>query len=250
MSIPSDRGTRLATFLQVKRQDKRRWFLGVLVIPTALGAFFFGRSLWWELRPFPEFPSLKKNPDTSLSGTVAFFDSFPDNCLHIIAASGGNSRKVKCLDGEMAKWLPDGRVQVTSYANRDKDSDDTRVIVDVETGTMTSAPAESIPPWSDIARVLGPNGEQVRTVSERGVITLYLRDASGERELFSVGAPTSYTLDHPSWSPTGEWFVVKDGLDRLLVITTDTTPSVRVLTKNAWGHAVTGLSFINGTIEP
>lgn len=234
----------------MKTQDKRRWFLAVLLIPTALGVFFFGRSLWWELRPFPEFPSLKKNPDMSLSGTVAFFDSFPDNCLHIVSASGGDSRKVTCLQGEVATWLPDGRVQVTSYGNRDDDSDDTRVIVDVETGTLTPARSDSIPPWSQSARVPGPNGEQVRTTSERGVITLYLRDVSGERELLSVGAPTSYTFSSPSWSPTGEWFVVKDGLDRLLTITTDATPSVRVLAKNAWGQAVTGLSFINDTIEP
>lgn len=233
----------------MKRLVKQPWLLAILLIPTTLGVFIFGRSLWWELRPFPDFPSLIKNPDSNLSGTVAFFDSFPDNCLHIIPASGGDSRKVTCLDGEMAAWLPDGRVQVTSYANREKNSDDTRVIVDVESGKTTSVPSDSIPPWSEVVRVLGPNGEQLRTVSKRGVITLYLRDAGGERELFSVGAPTSYTLGYPSWSPTGEWFVVKDGLDRLLTITTGTAPTVRMLAKNAWGQAVTGLSFANGKIN-
>jgi hypothetical protein len=73
---------------------------------------------------------------------------------------------------------------------------------------------------------------------------------NGERTLFSVRAPTSYTLGNPSWSPTGEWFVVKDGLDRLLVITTDETPTVRILAKNAWGQAVTGITFISENTKP
>ena len=229
----------------MKRLVKQPWLLAILLIPTILGVFIFGRSLWWELRPYPDFPSLIKNPDPKLTGTVAFFDSFPDNCLHVVAASGGSSRKVKCLKGETATWLLDGRVQVTSYANREKNSDDERFIVDVETGSTTSVPSDLIPPWSEVVRVLGPNGEQLRTVSKRGNFTLYLRDAGGERTLFSVRAPTSYTLGYPSWSPTGEWFVVKDGLDRLLVVTTDETPTVRILAKNAWGHAVTGLLFAN-----
>ena len=249
MSILPNMRCGMSTLSIVNMTSKQRWLLTGLLIPAAFGAFMFGRSLWWELRPFPNYPSLIKHPDERLMGTVAFFDSFPDNCLHIVSASGGSPRKVKCLEGEVATWLPDGRVQVTSYANRNKNSDDTRVIVDVETGKSVPVRSEAIPPWSEVVQVLGPNGEQVRVVSRRGVIKLFLRDINGERELLSVGAPSSYTFGYPSWSPTGEWFVVKDGLDRLLTITTGATPTVRVLAKNAWGQAVTGLSFINETTD-
>ncbi len=234
----------------MKDLRKQRWFLAVVLPPVLFGAYVFGRSLWWELRPYPDFPSLIKNPDSNLTGTVAFFDSFPDNCLHVIAASGGSSRKVKCLKGETATWLLDGRVQVTSYAQRNKDSDDERFIVDVQTGKTTSVPSGSIPPWSETVQVQGPNGEWVRTVSRRGNITLFLKDMNGERSLFSVRAPTSYTLGYPSWSPTGEWFVVKDGLDRLLLITTDVTPTARILAKNAWGQGVSGINFISENTKP
>ena len=234
----------------MRESNRGRWFLAILLIPVLFGVYVVGRSLWWELRPYPDFPSLIKNPDSNLTGTVAFFDSFPDNCLHVIAASGGSSRKVKCLKGETAAWLLDGRVQVTSYAQRNKDSDDVRLIVDVQTGKTTSVPSDSIPPWSETVQVQGPNGEWVRTVSRRGNLTLFLKDMNGERTLFSVRAPTSYTLGNPSWSPTGEWFVVKDGLDRLLVITTDETPTVRILAKNAWGQAVTGITFISENTKP
>ena len=234
----------------MKKVSKKQWFLTILLIPSVIGIFVFGRSLWWELRPFPDFPSLINNPDTKLRGTVVFFDSFPDNCLHVIAASGGTSRKVKCLKGEVATWLPDGRVQVTSYADRDKSTDDERFIVDVATGQSLSVSPESIPAWSEATQMQGPNGEQVRTVSRRGTITLFLKNANRERVLFSVGAPTSYTLSYPSWSPTGDWFVVKDGLDRLLVITTNETPTVRILAKNAWGQDVTGRTFVDKGAKP
>ncbi len=234
----------------MRESNRGRWFLAILLIPFLFGVYVVGRSLWWELRPYPDFPSLIKNPDSNLTGTVAFFDSFPDNCLHVIAASGGSSRKVKCLKGETAAWLLDGRVQVTSYAQRNKDSDDVRLIVDVQTGKTTSVPSDSIPPWSETVQVQGPNGEWVRTVSRRGNITLFLKDMNGERALFSVRAPTSYTLGFPSWSPTGEWFVVKDGLDRLLVVTTDETPTIRILAKNAWGEAVTGITLISENTKP
>ncbi len=250
MSVLSDSRLNVSTFCKMKRLSKQHWFLALLLLPALLGVFVFSRSLWWELRPFPDFPSLVNNPDTNLTGTVAFFDSFPDNCLHVIAASGGVSRKVKCLKGEMATWLPDGRVQVTSYADRDKSSDDTRVIVNVETGRTTPVLSASIPPWSDPRVVQGPNGEEVRTISRRGNIALILKDVNGERTLLSVNAPTSYTLGPPSWSPTGDWFIVKDGIDRLLTITTNATPTVRILAKNAWGQAVTGRSFPIGNTQP
>lgn len=227
----------------MKRLNKRNWYLACLVVPLFLVIFLVGRNVWWELRPFPDYPSLLKHPDSQLGGTVAYFDSFPDNCIHVVAASGGVPRKVACMEGESASWLPDGRVQVTSYGNRKDATDDKRVIVDPETGNATAANSDSIPQWMKPTTVEGPNGERVRSVSRHGVFALFLTDISGERKLFSVRAPTSYTMGEPAWSPTGEWFVIKDGLDRLLTITTDATPTVRILVKNAWGQAVTGLSL-------
>ena len=233
----------VSTFTEMKKVQKHRWLLAVIFVPVSFAVFMVARNIWWELRPFPDFPSLAKEPDSELVGTVVFFDSFPDNCVHVVPASGGQPRKVTCIQGELTAWLPDGRVQVTSYGNRDKVSDDKRVIVDIRTGSVVPSDSSSIPRWSDVYEVLGPEGERLRTVSRRGRLTLFMKDANGERELFTVSAPTSYTLGYPAWSPTGEWFVVKDGLDRLLTITTDATPTVRVLAKNAWGQAVTGLEI-------
>lgn len=230
-------------FSQMNKSHMHRLVLALVLLPIFFGVFVFARNVWWELRPFPDFPSLIKHPDQKLVGSVVFFDSFPDNCIHIVSASGGAPRRVTCLEGEMTAWLPDGRVQVTSYHDRDKASDDKRVIVDIETGKVVAGDSSLIPLWTDVREVLGPNGERLRTVSRGGRLTMYITDAAGERVLFSVSAPTSYSVGYPAWSPTGEWFVVKDGLDRLLTITTDETPTVRVLAKNAWGQAVTGFDF-------
>lgn len=233
----------VSTFNEVKTVRRHQWFMVILLVPVSFGVFLVGRNLWWELRPFPEFPSLMKHPDKLLVGSVVYFDSFPDNCIHVVPASGGTARKITCLEGELTAWLPDGRVLVTSYGNREKVSDDKQVILDIQTGSVTPSESASIPRWNDVYEVVGPNGERLRTVSRQGRLTLFMQDSNGERELFTVSAPTSYTLGYPAWSPTGEWFVVKDGLDRLLTITTDATPTVRVLAKNAWGQAVTGFDF-------
>jgi len=225
----------------MNRRFKHKWLLACSVVPVVLLVFLVGRNVWWELRPFPNYPSLISHPDSRLTGTVVYFDSFPDNCVHVVAASGGESRKVACVEGEATAWLPDGRVQVTSYGIPEQSSDDKRIIIDVETGEPVPIATSPNPQWTESSAGEGPNGERVRSASRRGIFTLFLTDIGGERKLFSVKAPTSYTMRDPAWSPTGEWFVIKDGLDRLLTITTGATPSVRVLAKRAWGHAVTGL---------
>lgn len=230
----------------MNRRFKHKWLLACTVVPVVLLIFLVGRNVWWELRPFPDYPSLITHSDSRLVGTVVYFDSFPDHCVHVVSAAGGASRKVACVDGEATAWLPDGRVQVISYGDPNRSSDDKRTILDLETGQFVPVTTSPAPLWTEPSGAEGPNGERVRAVSHRGIFSLFLMDFSGERKLFSVKAPTSYTMRDPAWSPTGEWFVIKDGLDRLLTITTDATPTVRVLAKRAWGHAVTGLSIETG----
>ncbi len=77
------------------------------------------------------------------------------------------------------------------------------------------------------------------TSSERGKLKVTLTTDEGVRTLLEVGAPTTYTLGGLSWSPDGEWFVMKDDLDQLLLITTATPSQTRVLVEGGWGPAAT-----------
>lgn len=63
----------------------------------------------------PGFPKLADNPDPSLTGTVAYWDT---KCVHLMSLSGSPDRRVACnAEGdytpvENVVWLEDGRLQV------------------------------------------------------------------------------------------------------------------------------------------
>jgi hypothetical protein len=231
-----------------RRRTRRRGaivaVLAVVGLIVVAGGFFVGRSLWWSLRPTPEFPSLVSDPDESLVGTVAFIRPFPeDDCVWIVAAAGGEPEEVACIDGGAGdlEWLPDGRLQSTRYKGGEGTSDTGNWIIDVATGETEEVPVDDIPPRTEPpTTVVGPAGERITTVSERGRLTMTMSADGDTRTLLSVVAPDTYTFGQPVWSPDGEWFVVKDDLDRLLLVTTADDSTTRVLVESGFGQAVTG----------
>lgn len=235
-------------------RPRRRGAIAAVLVAVAVvvvvGGFFFARSLWWSLRPTPEFPSLVTEPDESLVGTVAFIRPFPeDDCVWIVAAAGGKPEQVACIDGGAGEleWLADGRLQSTRYEGGEGTSDTGRWIIDVPTGDVEEVPADEIPPRGEPAPVLGPDGEQVESVTSRGRLTMTMTLGDEVRTLLSVAAPDTYTFGSPAWSPYGEWFVVKDDLDRLLLVTTGDDSSTRVLVDGGYGQAVTSGQILGST---
>lgn len=243
-AAPAHRSRRLTRTLIV---------IAVVVAAISTGGFFFGRALWWSLRPTPNFPSLVESPDPTLHGTVAYLLPYPkDNCIYVAAASGETSARLTCLEngagGGGLAWLEDGRLEITHYGDAQQPDDVWRKIVDVKTGAIEDVPRGEIPPWSEPpATVPGPNGEIISSTSERGTLTLTLTTDEGTRSLLSVGAPNTYTFGSPVWGPDGTWFVVKDDLDRLLVVTTKVPSQTRVLVEGGWGQAVTGAELRSGS---
>lgn len=230
---------------------RRRVAVGVAAAAVVLiGGFFFGRALWWSLRPAPSFPALVDNPDPSLHGTVAYLQPYPnDDCIYVAAASGAASKRLSCFGsaggGELV-WLSDGRLEITHYGDAQHPDDVWRKIVDVETGAIEDVPRDEIPAWSEPpATAPGPNGEIITSTSSRGTLTVTLTTDDDTRSLLSVGAPNTYTFGSPAWGPEGDWFVVKDDLDRLLVVTTGDPSQTRVLVEGGWGQAVTGAEVLS-----
>ena len=191
----------------------------------------------------PKFSSLAAQPDSALRGTVAFLKPYPDNdCVWVVAASGGKPTKVACVDGAAGDltWLPDGRIQSTRYKGGEGTGATRSWIFDVATGAVEDVPLGQIPPQQNPPRVVvGPRGEKITSRSENGRLTMTLSDQTGTRTLLAVDAPGTYTFGQPTWSPDGEWFIVKDDLDRLLLVTAADPSRTRVLIDGGYAPAVT-----------
>jgi hypothetical protein len=234
--------------------SRRRWstrtkiilvLVGLLVV---IGGLLVGRALWWSLRPTPDFPSLADDPDPELQGTVAFVRPYPDdNCIAVVAASGGAPEEVACVEGSAGglTWLPDGRLQATRYEGGEGTGETASWIVDVETGDVEEVPVDEIPPEPASQETTpGPGGEVVRCDSTRGALTLTMTTDGDSRTLLSTGAPDTYCMGQPVWNGDGTWFVVKDDLDRLLLVTTGEPSTTRLLVDGGWGQAVTDQDLV------
>lgn len=173
---------------------------GVLVMITTL------------TRPDPEFVSLALVPDPSLSGTVAYFDD-ESLCVRVVAASGQPNREVYCLQrqepsdaeregkdvGVDIQWLPDDRLQLTSYQMDTKSATPIfepawRRIVDVQTGAIEEVEAAGAVPGR-ACLTTSPTGEQLVTESDSGHAVVKLVSSQGERVLLDVrGNPETYGI--------------------------------------------------------
>lgn len=222
--------------------------IAFVVLGVVIGGAFFARALYWALlQPTPEFSSLATTPDPSLVGTVAFVKPGDDRCVYLVAASGGEPEELACRDrlaGELA-WRDDGRLQSTDYPTADSDDDPVSSIIDPATGEVEAVPTEEIPPYlEDRTEVTGPNGEAVTCKNGSGKVTLSFAVDGRSRTLLSTSAPSTYCMGSPAWNGDGSWFVVKDDLDRLLLVTTEDPSSTRVLVEGGSWKAVTDVDLL------
>jgi hypothetical protein len=227
-----------------RRSPGRKALLVVVAIGVVIGGFFFARALYWAvLQPTPEFVSLATSPDPSLTGTVAFLRPGDDRCVYVVAASGGEPEALACADGlagELA-WRDDGRLQSTVYPSADSDDVPRSWIIDPATGELEQVPTGEIPPyreWPENAWP-GPNGEEVTCKNGGGKLTLLLTVDGRTRTLLSTAAPSTYCMHFATWNGDGSWFVVKDDLDRLLLVTTADPSVTRLLVDGGYWPAVT-----------
>lgn len=222
----------------------RKVLVAVVAVAVVIGGFFVARAIYWSvLQPTPDFPSLATTPDPSLTGTVAFLEPGDDRCVYVVAASGGEPEELACGDGlagELA-WRDDGRLQSTVYPSADSDDDPLSWIIDPATGDVAEVPTSEIPPYRDWPENAwpGPNGEEVTCKSGSGELTLSLTVDGRSRTLLSTGAPSTYCMHLPTWNEDGSWFVVKDDLDRLLLVTTADPSTTRLLVDGGYWPAIT-----------
>ena len=234
----------LAPASSPRSSTRRKTLVALVAVAVVGGGFLIVRALYWALlQPTPDFPSLATTPDPSLTGTVAFSKPGDDRCVYIVAASGGEAEELACGDGlagELA-WRDDGRLQSTAYPGADSDDDPRSWIIDPATGAVEDVPIGEIPPYRELPDNAwpGPNGEEVTCENGGGKVTLGLTVDGRSRTLLSTGAPRTYCMHLATWNEDGSWFVVKDDLDRLLLVTTADPPAVRLLVDGGYWPAVT-----------
>jgi hypothetical protein len=264
--------------IEVERADadggtrRRRWIwiigaavVGVAVVAVVgvIGVAGFHAAAGHSV---PTFPSLAEAPDTSLRGTVAYFDN-ATRCVRVVAASGTPSKDVYCLPpegssqmkqlgkptGPQLVWRPDGRLEVTLFRwmpSKDTKSPppiaaDWQKVFDVTTGAVADVPHADLPlsPVDVNPTTVNERGERIRTdfdaPSGQGKVTL--TTPSGTRTLLSVSGPGEYTyvLASATWAPGGDWIATTDTGEggRILVITPSQPPRTRILVANSGGGA-------------
>lgn len=196
------------------------------------------------LRPVgvPSFPSLARDPDAAIAGTVAFLVDAPaggGTCLHVVPAGGGPTIELACgLGVDGLGWTADGRLVLATGGP----SGPVVVVLAPEPG------AEAVPVATEVAdlRVRGDrqllDGQRLLVSSDgRGRTRLDVGAADGSATtLLELRGPRGYELVDALWSPDGAWVSAIDAAGRLLIVDPRTPGEARVLVAGVVAEAGVG----------
>lgn len=197
--------------------------VGVVLAVVALGTL-----------PVPDFPTLEERPDPAFPGIIAYA-RHPGlrTCLHTVESAAGE-REVTCLDvhSELLGWTPDGHLVLQRLEPGQR-----VLVVDPRSGRiLRRAPAhhpEPRPGQEGHPRVR-EDGSELATHEDRGPAEVVVLPPDGPaRTLLSVEGSRDYRFWHAQWSPDGEWVLVSDSIDRLLLLKAAGDPVPRVLATDA-----------------
>ncbi|NIA26285.1 MAG: hypothetical protein GWP04_12070 [Gammaproteobacteria bacterium] len=185
--------------------------------------------------PFPEYPSLAEQPDPSIPGTVVFTRGDDPPCLEVVPAGGGVPRELRCdrdVVGNGLAWTSDGLIVTfdastypPQYALIDPESG--QVVERFDAGLEGPEPLFPNPETSRRA-----DGAVLTAGQSAGGATLMIKEPNKEsRLLLEVSGPRNYRFDIVRWSPDGNWALVIDSEERLLILRATGDPEPRVLVK-------------------
>jgi hypothetical protein len=234
------------TDIKFKGNKNNNWLRIVIPVIVISVIFAIYKSM---TTPNPKFPSLADNPDTALTGTVAYYDN-PSRCIKVISASGAKSKELMCMaEFDKAKaetegkpvgwnitWRSDNRLEITEFLMMTTGSSPTfkpswQKVVDVVTGETVDVPAAQISkkPTAGKRKTISSNGSKISFTSDSGHGVVTLTKSGKDRVLLDVqGNPETYRINGAHWSADYKWVAVDDG--RLLITTIDDPSVTRALT--------------------
>jgi hypothetical protein len=186
--------------------------------------------------PTPKFASLKDQPDSSITGTVAFLKTNEngDSCLYVTPASGGDEHQIRCsaMYGPMTvAFTKDGDLVLSAYDYQSNgqlkyDVLDGKTYQQKETfsvadqGAVQSGTASDPPLFTNSQADFGwsSGGANIFSRSGDGAHTTWVaRDQEGHDRLLSRKAPANYEFVSAEYSPDQQWFMVKTSHEDLLI---------------------------------
>jgi hypothetical protein len=220
--------------------ERRR--AGIAAAAVALAVSF---AIWvFGVAPLPEYPSLAADPDPSIPGRIAFVRWHERPCVYVVPARGGSVRRLRCTDedegngedwfGGPIAWTRDGRIVVQAFSPTGN-----RVLVlDPETGRVLERIAVEQPLAERSPLEAGARDDGARLLVNRsgGAATMGIAPADASpREIARVSGPPAYTFRDARWSPDGEWILVRDSNQDLLVVRAREGAPLRLLADRVTG---------------
>jgi hypothetical protein len=216
--------------------------ISVAVVGVIIG---FGRALPTS------FPSLRDEPDAAIPGSLAFFRGRGESrCVFVVEARGGEPRELYCTDRafysiDRLAWTSGGDLVLNGYSENGERS----LVLDARTGRVKdeimsrdgSPLGRRRPDLYEVEqdRQLRSDGTAIDLgYRVGGEPSLRTRERDGTtRTIFGASGGREYRFDDAQWSPDGNWILVGDSEDRLIVVAADGEPGPRLLAEDATGSA-------------
>ncbi|MGH7567199.1 MAG: DUF2157 domain-containing protein [Gemmatimonadota bacterium] len=215
---------------------------GIAALGTALAV---AAAVWvFGVAPLPDYPSLEAHPDPSIPGRVAFVRWDRGACVYVVPASGGEPRRLRCAEGGEGHdadwfggpigWTREGRIVVQAFGP----SGPRAVVLDPDSGRVLERIEVDQPLAERSPTQASARGDGARLLVNRagGAATLGVApvDAS-PREIARVSGPPAYSFWDARWSPDGEWILVRDSNQDLLVVRAREGAPLRLLADRVSG---------------
>ncbi|HET7737767.1 MAG TPA: hypothetical protein VFK32_04265 [Tepidiformaceae bacterium] len=153
----------------------------------------------------PSPPSLVDDPNPEIPGQIAYIAR--DVCIRLVEASGSQPREVTCLSPNTGIggliWLDERHIAVAAFGQ----SGIEWTSVDVSNGDR--APVPSPTPGGALDNMVSPRGEELFIEWDSGDV---FRLEGGDRiRIFDFDGPDNWAPEYVTWSPDGEWVLLRYG---------------------------------------
>lgn len=192
---------------------RQRWALAaavaVVLVAVVIVAVF-------GLVPYPEVPTVGARPNPPVTALLAYVDYEASGgpCLRLVDGRG-REREVGCgmsYGGEL-RWLDAERLAVATFPP----PEGTARVVDVDSGEVVEVLEEPLEPPG--ATDTSPDGARAIAGGRDGQVWLQVTEPDGStRRVLELDGPSTYALYQTAWSSDGDWIVVLDSIERLLVV--------------------------------
>lgn len=164
----------------------------------------------------PELASIVDRPDPAPPEAVAWTSWQDDEtCVHLADPAGTLTAPwCSSMGGELVGWTASGEVVLRTWEGGGQ-----LRILDPGSGALTGRLEED-------GEASLPEGDAVW--SERDGDDLVVRDLATDGELWRVAAPERYTIESSGKTADGDWIVMVDSAERLLVMPADGAVAPRV----------------------